>query len=315
MIAGKGLASWVKSLKVAPDRIIAFGLAAAIGSAIWMATVTDFPGDEFASIHPFVLVVTIIVLAAVMMGLGMLFPCAVKWLSGGLAFGPLLLAPFSASRGDNDGLWTFVFLYILGIAFAFSVPAFEGALIRMRSRKVPIEPGERKPVMPVELIRVAPKDEVWNKLRRKPLQSSAAALVLVGALTLWILSRWPNPWTQIEAVLDQFPRPDAFTVVETRREGHRLYAGSPRVMWKMQTDLPRARACTLLADALRVWTGSVQEEGPGLDPEDAEVAKTLERCSFFTRLPSGKLPVDGFAQHSDGTVSGLTMIVLWVGSP
>lgn len=120
--------------KPAPDDHLAVVFAMALGVVVWMAGLTDFPAEERNGPVFLAAVLPLVVLAAPT-GLGFAFPGAAVRIGPALAVGPLILAGFTASRGDGDGLWLLALSFLAIGGFVLDGPAFAGAWLRARSKE------------------------------------------------------------------------------------------------------------------------------------------------------------------------------------
>jgi hypothetical protein len=157
----------------------------------------------------------------------------------GLVLAPLVAAPWTASRGDNDGLWVLVFPLIVMLGLFASGAALLADLL---------------------MGQVA----AWRAMRQKMcLALSGARWIAVGAgvlctlaLALWLPTRLPDPWPQLENALDLYELPRGFEERAVRRSGDVLCDSScgPRLTLVMTTDLSPAAACDALNQSMTNWT-------------------------------------------------------------
>ena len=92
------------------------------GLAVWLPTSTAMPqGEEGSSRRGLVLWAGLIAAAAV---LGWAYPKS-RIVATGLVVGPFVTAFWTAPRGDNDGLWTLIFPYLIFIGLVLLLPAWD----------------------------------------------------------------------------------------------------------------------------------------------------------------------------------------------
>ncbi len=101
-----------------------------VGLAVWLPTSSTVPqGDEGSSSRGYVLWAGLITAAAV---LGWTYPGLARIVATGLVGGPLMTAFWTAPRGDNDGLWTLIFPYLIFIGLVLLLPAWIAGRCRDR---------------------------------------------------------------------------------------------------------------------------------------------------------------------------------------
>lgn len=100
-------------------RLPAFAIAAVVGTLAWIVLVADFDAARPQSYvntedpdGPFAVFAGVTMIAAPAV-LGALFPGYGGGIGLGLMGPAFLLAPWTAPRGDGDGLWVFVFFYLV----------------------------------------------------------------------------------------------------------------------------------------------------------------------------------------------------------
>ena len=104
-------------------------VAAVLGLGLWIGLVV-VPDDTGGSAFLWASL-----LAAVALGLRT-WTDSEAWMIGiGLAGAPLLLAPWTAPRGDNDGLWLLVFPLLLGLVFLLTFTAWVSGSSTRRFRR------------------------------------------------------------------------------------------------------------------------------------------------------------------------------------
>lgn len=103
------------------------GLGAAMGALLWFLMVASVAagGDADDRFMWFVVVMAVTALV-----LGLALPAGHRPAVNGLILAPLLAAPWSAPRGDGDGLWIFVFPYLVILAAALMAVAALGHWLR-----------------------------------------------------------------------------------------------------------------------------------------------------------------------------------------
>ena len=167
------------------------------------------------------------VLAAII--LGGLFPKAVGIIGPSLVAVPVILVVPTVDRGDGDGLFLFWVPYMLvfgGVLLIASLVA-KSTIGRLPTLAEIRTPGPRIALLALVL-------------------SLAAAIVL-----------WPNPYRELDRMLDDFPIPAGFKVVETRREGDPMCSKSCGAVSikEMTVDTHDLAACQEISAAVREWIG------------------------------------------------------------
>jgi hypothetical protein len=94
----------------------AFWVGLLVGLSVWIATMARYPrvSDDPHESNGNAALFPLLALAAVI--LGAVEPRRSKWVAASLVIAPLLLAPWTTPRGDEDGLWGLIFpmLFVLG---------------------------------------------------------------------------------------------------------------------------------------------------------------------------------------------------------
>jgi hypothetical protein len=169
-------------------------------------------------------------------GLAFLFDVPPRVAGLPVALVPLLVALWTAPRGDHDGLWAVVLGYLAGWAVIL-VGLCEG-LQRWRSRRR----------------WAAPADRLVDRHPRIAGGLTAAAGVAAAAL---LYAVFPDPWPAMEARLETFPVPDGFRDREVRRSGDPRcepdVACGPELTRVLTTNLEGPAACAALEAAMRRW--------------------------------------------------------------
>jgi hypothetical protein len=155
-----------------------------------------------------------------------------------LVVGPISVAHWSTGRGDGDGLWMLVFpvlvvVGILAVGAALATAELGG--------RVPALAGLRTACVGV--------------LGRAVLPAVALGALATIALLLWLPSRLSDPWPPLEAAIEDYRPPAAFTAVEANREGDRLCSEScgPTVELVMTSPLGLHESCAAFESSLADW--------------------------------------------------------------
>jgi hypothetical protein len=104
-------------------------VAGAAGLGIWMATMGAVPDGEYASSARTTLLWAAMIVAAG--ALGYALPGDSDLIALGLAGGPLLIAGWTAPRGDGDGLWVLFFPYLVFMGFVLALVAWLTGRLRI----------------------------------------------------------------------------------------------------------------------------------------------------------------------------------------
>lgn len=194
---------------------IVSALALSLGSTLWM-TYVAWPAT--GNLVP--LIVGGLIFAAIAGAVSIARPPLIGSL---LVLGPVVLAPGTASRGDEDGLWALIFLVLAGVGVLFGIAARIGGSLGK------VTPHVGEPAL-------------------RAMRVVAAASVLV-ALTITV-AEWPRPHAEIDRAFDRLDLAE-FTRLDSNRSGRALStAAPPSVSWLVGSDLPVDAACDALRAAL-----------------------------------------------------------------
>lgn len=228
----------------------------ALGICFWMLWMAG-PVDEEALV-PFATACLCVGIAS-----GMHFRSYHPLMLGyGLVLGPTALAPFTASRGDGDGLWILQFGYLGFLGLLCSGVARIGHQLAWRR---------------------------GGFSQRDQLRFSLPLVLLAAAsAVLLVVLRWPDPWSSLEAELDAFHLPH-FSVIQTLRGGSALcfQTCGPYLTREFVTGLPQTNACEELERAVRA-------RGVRVD--------LAQSCYINGELPGGplgRLVVTGYKADDD----------------
>jgi hypothetical protein len=107
--------------------IVSLGVSAATGTVLWLALVVALPSDDTSAPAFWWLML----LGA--FGLEAIFgPRCIGHVALGLALGPLVLSPWTAPRGDGDGLWVLWIPLLALFPLVLAMPAWLGSAARQR---------------------------------------------------------------------------------------------------------------------------------------------------------------------------------------
>lgn len=144
---------------------------------------------------------------------------------------PAVLAAFTASRGDEDGLWVLGYIFFIGLAFLF-------ALLSKFGRRFSSGKANR-----------ASATIGWI------LGLATASLTLVV-----VVSEWPRPHSEVSAALQRIDL-RGFKVLSENASGKALStAQPPQVTWLLAGAGPSRRDCGVLLQRLR-QVASVTKSG------------------------------------------------------
>jgi hypothetical protein len=109
-------------------------LAALVGAVGWIVLVLPIPDRSFEPVDDRGLTILFSVLPLAALALGLTWPEAASTTIGAsLVAGPLAMAPWTAPRYDEDGLWVLVFPSLLVWGVVCAVLAAAGGFLRRRS--------------------------------------------------------------------------------------------------------------------------------------------------------------------------------------
>jgi len=118
-------------LHVHPRDVAIASLCGVIGLVAWIAfqasapRYSHFPDEDFGNLGAYVAVVVV----AAFMG-GLLVPRSTGVVGLALGLPGLALSPFTAPRGDNDGLWTLIVPELVVLSAALVAVALGGGWLR-----------------------------------------------------------------------------------------------------------------------------------------------------------------------------------------
>lgn len=233
------------------------------GALVWALLVVGRTGDDVVPLGFWV----------AMAGLVAALALVVRGNLAGAAFlGPMVLALWTAPRGDNDGLWMITeFLLIAGAGIG-------GMIATGVHRLVPRSP--------------------WSP---HPWLAGVVVLATAVGTVLLIVDRRPDPYPELERIVAGFPAPASFEAEGVRRGGDPLCneVCGPFVEARFTTAASPEEACTALGTALDGWRGvEAEPSAPIFNPE----AGWYEICRWD--IEGGSAVVD---DEPDGTVIGVTV--------
>lgn len=107
-------------------------VSAALGLSVWIVTMASAPRSSYGAEQDMGSNVFFwILLAAALIGAFLLPSCAIV-IGFALGLPALLLSPWTAPRGDNDGLWILIVPALLAFLFVLVLVARTGAWLRER---------------------------------------------------------------------------------------------------------------------------------------------------------------------------------------
>lgn len=109
-------------------RILGFVLAGVAGLTIWMTTMATVPDGEYVSSTRTMLLWVAMTISAAGLGYVLREDCGL--IAVGLVGGPLLVAGWTAPRGDEDGLWVLFFPYLVFMGFVLALIAWLAGRLR-----------------------------------------------------------------------------------------------------------------------------------------------------------------------------------------
>jgi hypothetical protein len=109
--------------------------AAAVGLAIWVATVATAPRYSYGDQLDMGSMALWPLLAGAALALGFIEPSASRASTVALMAPPVVMAPWTAPRGDNDGLWVLIIPLLVGFAYVLTAVSAAGGRIRQRIRR------------------------------------------------------------------------------------------------------------------------------------------------------------------------------------
>lgn len=159
----------------------------------------------------------------------------------GVVVGVTPLSMFTAHQGDGDGLWLLVIPMVAGFGlFTTGTAAVAASVIAPRIRS---------------------EDAVSRFVGDHVVLVCVPCFLLSVALVPITLSAYPDPWPDLEAVLDQASPPDEFVDQGTSRAGSPLQirGGAPSLQSEMSSSLPAAETCAALREAISAWVGGTPD--------------------------------------------------------
>lgn len=231
------------------EHLVALSVSLGLGLATWTCLAAGPSGSGLF----------FVAVAVAAMVLGALLPSSPFQIGAGLIVGPLLVSPWTTSRGDGDGLWVLIIPMLGGLGLFLIAGAAIAAMIGREFVRTGTPTG-------CCLLRARAAVRPWWLL---VVLVSVAATVGAG---LALPSRIPDPWPRLEATIAGFDTPTSFTPEGTERRGDALCERSclPSVVATFSTWATPADACTALDTALRGWATDVGFEThnqAALDPE------------------------------------------------
>lgn len=113
--------------------VASLAVAAAIGAGTWMATMASAPRYSFGAEQDMGSSALYYVLLGTALVGGALVPRSAGLFGMALGLPPLLLSPWTAPRGDNDGLWVLIVPYLGLFVLVLAATAGCGAWLRERA--------------------------------------------------------------------------------------------------------------------------------------------------------------------------------------
>lgn len=221
-----------QSERARPSRgaVAAILIAASTGVCLWMAFGA---GPRPARLSP--IAIGGVVVAVAFVTPGTLRPA---WAGAAFVAGPLVLAGATASRGDRDGLWTLIFLVLVGLG-ALSAATSEFTA-RMWRRWRPEADAPRRAFSGAAL--------------------SAGAVLAIACAVIAVISWWPRPWRSLTNAVAAFVPPPGARLVGLERDGDPLCSASCSItiVRHYALDGP-AGDCAPVEQAVTRFTGQIEE--------------------------------------------------------
>ncbi len=160
----------------------------------------------------------------------------------GLVVGVTPLSMITAHQGDGDGLWLLVIAMVAGFGLVTAGTAAVAANL--------IAP------------RIRSEDVVSRFIGDHAVLVSVPCVLLSIALVPITLNAYPDPWPDLEAVLDQASPPESFTDQGISRMGSALQirGGAPSVEREYSSSLTAAETCSALREVLTTWVDGTPDE-------------------------------------------------------
>ncbi|MFA5889932.1 MAG: hypothetical protein WDA27_03095 [Actinomycetota bacterium] len=208
----------------------------AVNSAVWMH-VYAWP-DDTSNVMPLAVSTAVTALLA-----GLVTREPARRIGIASVAGPAVLALFTASRGDEDGLWGLVYVYLVGLAI---LSTFLGE----RFGRGPEREGAPAWVQPAPNTLVSDVPALQGPTRVSSASAWILAVTAIAAGVVAIVSNWPRPYADIRAALSAIDL-SGFERVSERRSGDALStARPPQLALLVQSAQRQGRACEALRTAL-----------------------------------------------------------------
>jgi hypothetical protein len=159
---------------------------------------------------------------------------------------PMVLVPFAAAgwtapRGDNDGLWVLVYVYLLAWGGPLYLLALSLRTLRHRIGRAPLGTWLRGRLPGTTTVAA----------------TVAAVAVTVAAITLLAI-RLAGPWSELRSALASYPVPAGYTIVGSQRAGSPLCETSCNATLSLvlvDHQDPETE-CDTLGNSLQHWPGT-----------------------------------------------------------
>lgn len=260
-------------------RAAVFAVCVVAGLVEWSVFVVGRVGD--ASV-PTAFWVSILLTVAVV---GVSSESSAAGIAAATFSGPLLAAGWTTPRGDNDGLWSLIFLLL-------AMAAVLGCVEVVILRRAP--PSAWVP-------------RILERVAEAHLGIVSTVVLLGGLGSAWLLiERRADPYDDLERLVATFPAPTSFEPNAIRRGGDPLCNLACRASVAATFTTPQApiTACDTLRRALSAWPeADAQPQEPIFGPESGY----FEICSWRVDIDG----TDGSAAVSDepsGTSVTVTLL-------